>query len=208
MTTDIVKNNQVKEQVIDNTNTGSEAVKNNYVVSDVKSDDEVIFDFYDTSMSKSVSWSIHSEEDETTVESDQLFLNEKDAEKSVDKFKKEPIDYEGVRDEIEDRFYNCYSVHSDEDDNGNFIVDENDTYSSIQKMSVLDYINKEIERHQHSYWFKDYTRTQQENQVITWINNKLKRQVIDYECVRVLKNNKLTFGLIKKVNDNETKKAA
>lgn len=207
MTND-TNNNLVKEQVIDNTNTGSEAVKNNYVVSDVKSDDEVIFDLYDTSMSKSVSWSICREEDETSVEDDQLFLNEKDAEKSVDKFKKEPIDYEGVRDQIEDRFYSCYSVNADEDDNGNFIVDEDDTYSSIQKMSVSDYINKEIERHQHSYWFKDYTRKQQENQVITWTNNKLKRQDIDYECVRVLKDNKLTFGLIKKVNDDETKKAA
>ena len=56
--------NQTQEQVVDNSNTSSETIKNHYVVSDVKSDNEVIFDFYPTSMSKSVDWETHSDGDE------------------------------------------------------------------------------------------------------------------------------------------------
>ena len=56
--------NQTQEQVVDNSNTSSETIKNHYVVSDVKSDNEVIFDIYPTDMSKKVSWGIVADEEE------------------------------------------------------------------------------------------------------------------------------------------------
>jgi hypothetical protein len=208
----MINQEQVKEQVIDNANTSSETIKNHYVISDVKKDDEVIFDFYPTSLNKKIGFTIDYDDGYFEKSENKLFLTEKDAKNGVDEFKKEPVPYEDVNDYIEDRFHSLYSVTADEDDDYNYIVPkelENDNIkTSFQKMSVSDYINKEIEDHERDdyFSFKEKTRTEKENQVISWLNNQLKRQGVDYECVRLFSDNKQTFGLIKKEKIDETKK--
>tara|TARA_Y100000031_G_scaffold152347_1_gene195328 strand:+ start:353 stop:1258 length:906 start_codon:yes stop_codon:yes gene_type:complete len=202
--------NQENEQVVDNTNTSSETIKNHYVVSDVKADSEIIFDFYPTSMKKKVYWEVHSDEDEYEVSDNKVFLNEKDAEKSVEDFKKEPVDYEEVRSAVEDRFYDTYTIHADnEDDDGNIFVSEDSIETSSNKMSVSDYIKTEIQKkdsNPYIWWGKDNSSlTEKENIVIEQLNRQLKRQDIDYECVKLLSDNSVTFGLIKKEKIDETK---
>lgn len=201
----MTNDNENSKQVIE---TNSETVKNNYVVSDVKSDNEVIFDLYSTSMTKTVDYEIHSDEDTYEVSSEKVHLNESDADKSIADFKKEPIDSSDVRCEIEDRAMSSYTVHSEEDSSGDFIVNENNIDASVEKMSVSDYINKEIESHKGGYFFQNLSRDEMEKKVMCWLNNTLIRSNVDYECVKILKDNKLTFGLIKKVNNNQNQKAA
>lgn len=205
----MINQEQVKEQVIDNANTSSETIKNHYVISDVKKDDEVIFDFYPTSLSKKVYWEIEPDNDYYEVSDDKVFLTEKDAQNGVEEFVKDPIEHYQVRDEIEDRFYNLYTIVADEDENDHIIVEDDNIETSFKKMSVSDYINKEIEKRDSSWWYcglnNNSPRFDKEKSIIERLNNQLKRQGIDYECVRLLSDNNQTFGLIKKEKINETK---
>jgi hypothetical protein len=206
----MINQEQVKEQVIDNANTSSETIKNHYVISDVKKDDEVIFDFYPTSLSKKVYWEIEPDNDYYEVSDDKVFLTEKDAENSVEEFKKDPIEHYQVRDEIQDRFYDLYTIVADEDENDHIIVEDDNIETSIKKMSVSDYINEEIEKRDRYDWYgsadSNSTRFHKEKSVIEKLNQKLRRQGLNYECVRILSDNNQTFGLIKKEIIDETKK--
>ena len=202
--------NETQEQVVDNSNTSSETIKNHYVVSDVKSDNEVIFDFYPTSMSKSVDWETHSDGDEYVEQEEKVFLTEKDAENAIEQFKKEGIDYNSIRDEIQDRFYDNYTIHcDDEDENGNVFVPESNIDTSTQKMSVSDFIKSEIEKRDRlviSWYGKDKSSNlEKENIIIEQLNNRLRWSGVDYKCVRLLSDNSVTFGLIKKEKIDETK---
>ena len=200
--------NQTQEQVVDNSNTSSETIKNHYVVSDVKSDNEVIFDIYPTDMSKKVSWGIVADEGEYEEGIEKVFLTENSAKEGIDEFKKEKVAWESVKDEIEDRLHDNYFIHAEEDENNEISVEERDIETSYKKMSVSDYINKEIEKHDKRYWFgdvdKNSSRTKKENQIMKWLNNG-GQLPFGYECVRLVSDNLVTFGLIKKEKIDENK---
>ena len=121
--------NQTQEQVVDNSNTSSETIKNHYVVSDVKSDNEVIFDIYPTDMSKKVSWGIVADEGEYEEGIEKVFLTENSAKEGIDEFKKEKVAWESVKDEIEDRFHDNYFIHAEEDENNEEVMKANRKWS-------------------------------------------------------------------------------
>ena len=202
--------NEAQEQVVNNSNTSSDTIKKHYVFTDVKSDNEVIFDFYPTSMSKRVDWEIHSDGDEFEEKEDKVFLTEKDAENAIEQFKKEGIDYNTIRDEIQDRFYDNYTIHcDDEDENGNVFVPEENIDTSTQKVSVSDFIKSQIEKRDKlpmGWYGRDKSSNlEKENIIMEQLNNQLRRSDVDYKCVRLLSDNLVTFGLIKKEKNDETK---